>query len=251
MLNRRNNMILFYGLLVLVSLQTYGMSKLFIPALSDTLKNAIKNNDINTLKKLFEKKEITPNSYVNYPQPLLFYAVQENCTKMAAFLLDHGADFRTTYYGHTILEKPMKDLNVKMVRTLLSHGVPPDLHVPGKESSLFLAVRKQYLPMVSLLLERGANPACCNKLYDTPISVADCLYNQKLNEFRRLLAIRPLYEDMHDRSSNAVERMNKDTAESEQIIDTLVRHFSWHQAQRWLNESALFQSLRKKYYPQE
>ena len=182
---------------------------------------------------------------------------------MAAFLLDHGADPGTEYYRTTILTKPIEDNNVPMVRTLLSHGVPVDLHRKNKETALFSAIRQRCLPMVTVLLERGANTIFKNKKEETPIKIACDSYDNTYEEFSRIRQIKPpqikvTLNHHHDyvympdpKWQEFIRSSHEKINESEEILDCILNHFFRHEAQRWLNESALFQSLRKKYYPQE
>jgi ankyrin repeat protein len=65
-----------------------------------------------------------------------------------------------------------RDGDAKTLRSLISKGVPVDVHGPGGETPLHLSVQRDDVTAASILIEAGANPNAADRYGATPLTLA-------------------------------------------------------------------------------
>ena len=99
----------------------------------------------------------------------LYWAVVNNHTSTAALLLSHGADVgggaaATTAFSASLLHLACMKGNVPMVTLLLDHGANPDQRDPTRgDTPLHYAAKNGHLDVMRLLERRGADVGIPNR----------------------------------------------------------------------------------------
>ncbi|CAO3677134.1 unnamed protein product [Umbelopsis ramanniana] len=135
---------------------------------------ACENGEIEIIKMLLKygQKVITLNGSVSDP---LHRAVHKENTELLELLLEHGADIDHVSNGLTPLLQAVDNGSKKMVQLLLDKGA--DIHfcaefMNGWKTAVCIAVGKNDFEMVKLLLDNGANVDPTRHGYDSPLEMA-------------------------------------------------------------------------------
>ena len=124
-----------------------------------TLSSTTEKGDIKTVKRLVECGADI-NAMNDHGRTALFYAIYQNNTEIALFLIEKGAKCELECIqmsNFTLLHYACVQGNYTLVKALLEKKCDPNTIAESCESTVYIAVTKGYLDIVSLLIEYGAD----------------------------------------------------------------------------------------------
>lgn len=135
--------------------------------------------DLETIKRLVEKAPSLVRSHHAYRTPL-YFAVRENQVKVAAFLLEHGADPNLPEegiapHGHA-LYAAASNSHFEIAKLLLEHGAYPNPEVESSADALTMALMNKDEKMVELLCSHGAARAVHIMAYYGDVQTAAAVF---------------------------------------------------------------------------
>lgn len=125
----------------------------------ETLLEAAKNGQVETVKWLLQHTEIDVNGVGTYGDTALYKAANYGRLAMVDLLLSQGADpnQRAGYYDFSPLHAAAFMGSIPLLERLLAAGIPIDCEANDKRTALWIAVSIQAQKAVDYLLERGAS----------------------------------------------------------------------------------------------
>ncbi|XP_024311068.1 ankyrin-1 [Brachypodium distachyon] len=135
---------------------------------------AASEGHLDCCKFLVEKSGLDVNSVTDTGVTPLFYAALERRVQVMRYLLDHGADpTMSEERGSVLLHNAAEEGYCEAVRLLLSKGVDVD-PIDHRGAPLHLAVARDHVEVVKVLLEHGANPNRVANHIFSPLMMACC-----------------------------------------------------------------------------
>ena len=162
------------------------LEALDIETLNTVLIHAVKKGDDAVAEKLLVAGA-DKNCVTDSAETPLSIAINSSHENMVALLLKHRAELSST--GEFMpLHQAMSVGNKKIVRMLISHGA--DVSAPDSQgkSAFAIAARKRYIPLLKLMLARGADvnqsiDGAGNTLLHLAASNRNCKFVQALCKF--------------------------------------------------------------------
>lgn len=173
--------------------------------------NAIKRNDMETMRKLLADYAMNPNTTYE-GQTLLSYAVAEPTPEMAQLLIAAGADPNRRNKSDNIypLLYVFRNNKQPFIRLLLDNGARLDLLDNDEKTLLHLAAEESVNHFASSIIEKGANVNALDKDGRTPLHIA---VEKGKAQFIELLMGAGARKDMKDndgRSPAEIAQQQKD-----------------------------------------
>jgi uncharacterized protein len=118
------------------------------------LVNALKENNVNSLKYILTQKDIKCRDF-SYA---LWVAAHYGYFQMAQLLIDSGVSTDDYFYGGTVLTEAVYGGHIEIVRVLLKSGANTSLPESGEvPPPLIIAAGEGNIEMIKTLIEAGAN----------------------------------------------------------------------------------------------
>jgi ankyrin repeat protein len=170
--------------------------------------SVIKNNNIDLLRFILDKKDYDVNTKEGYFDTLLNYAIINNKPEIVIELIRRGADVNLEKFGLSPLQHSIDNNNLKILNILIDNNVKCTLNIlydsfkyhissfilllnrisslnidinmisiTYDDTLLHMAIKKNNIEIVKLLLEKGADPNIKNRAEQTPLEIAIFNYN--------------------------------------------------------------------------
>jgi ankyrin repeat protein len=132
-------------------------------AAQDRLIDAVKANDVGTVRTLLDKRADV-NAVQADGTTALHWAVEREAMEIVPLLIRAGANVKATNrYGATPLWLASLNGNARTIAMLLEGGADPSAASDDGETALMVAARTGKIDAVNLLLARGADPNVTEK----------------------------------------------------------------------------------------
>jgi len=122
---------------------------------------AIKQNDPYMVKRFIDDGNDINGNYADKQFTLLHYAIRHGKMPVINIILEKGADINKLYEDKTPLMYAIKHNRPRVVRYLLQRGADINVTNSKNKNALFYAARYADIPMVKLLISKGAE--CCTQ----------------------------------------------------------------------------------------
>lgn len=120
------------------------------------LSHAVDNNDLETIKYLFDSGAEIPNEQDPDGSTLLHTALKNNNIQIVKFLLDHGANRKILdSSGHNILQIAVLNGNLNLTKFLIDSGSNINTLSKKEETLLHFAIRSRSIELAKFLLYRN------------------------------------------------------------------------------------------------
>ena len=116
--------------------------------------NIVSTNNVELLKKFVDNGMKLPSSF-SY-QSLPVFASENRCDKMLEYFVENGYSFKTDNQGNNPLCIAIKNIDIKCIKVLTSHGATLEGMAESASDVITDAVKKRQYENVKLLLECGA-----------------------------------------------------------------------------------------------
>jgi ankyrin repeat protein len=120
---------------------------------------AVENDALERARTLLEEG-CDATSLDEEGRPPLFFLIKSNGSReMAELLIDHGADVHwRNEEGVSLLDEAVERNRADLVKLFIEHGVDPGVtHRKSGMTAMMLAASFDYIDMMELLLEHGAD----------------------------------------------------------------------------------------------
>ncbi len=155
--------LLFSFLFFFISSVAFSNQKKFV--------SAVKNNEIEVVKKLIGSIEIDLKDRFGYPP--IFWAVSKDHFDIVKLLIDKNANFvAKEKYGDTLLHLAVRKNNYKIIDLLLSKKMDINIKDRYRTTPLHRAVKSKNEKMVTYLLSKGADPNIRDRSNETTLHSA-------------------------------------------------------------------------------
>ena len=123
------------------------------------LRSAAMIDDLETVRRLIEEKNVNPNAANRFGKTPLMMAAENGNTETVAYLLRRGADVNArTVAGCTALTCAADNNHPAIIAMLLDRGAFVDARSRAGHTPLLSAARYGNLKSMQMLLDRGADP---------------------------------------------------------------------------------------------
>lgn len=141
---------------------------------NDLLKACAKGNKTEVLmafRKSFLSKSANPNAMEVNGDTALILACKQSHQAIVLLLIEKGANLnKSNLKGETALYITIENKQWELTRLLIEHGADPNTIWPYRKGTVLMKVALAgNQEMVSLLLEKGANPNCQNSVGETAL----------------------------------------------------------------------------------